>query len=126
MATCPDREYHLERAREELDQAYRADVQRAAEAHFKLSALHMERLKLVRGAGADIKPDRQDEESDATATGGRVVKTRSEKSPYKVVLEHEGSNDTEHLVSSVRAGEELIRKETPIPPATPKRDSWNP
>jgi hypothetical protein len=39
-----DRNYHLERARTELDAAYRAAHTVAAEAHIKLSALHMARL----------------------------------------------------------------------------------
>jgi hypothetical protein len=37
--------YHVERAREELDRAYRASDQRVAAAHLKLSALHMSQVK---------------------------------------------------------------------------------
>ena len=40
-----DRDYHMERARSELDWAYRADHDTAAEAHLRLSALHMRRLR---------------------------------------------------------------------------------
>ncbi|HEY7811282.1 MAG TPA: hypothetical protein VIA98_12990 [Allosphingosinicella sp.] len=40
-----DRLYHVERARTELDLAYSAQMPAAAEAHMKLSALHMARLK---------------------------------------------------------------------------------
>ena len=42
-----DRLYHIERARRELDLAYQAERQAVAEAHMKLSALHMARLKKV-------------------------------------------------------------------------------
>lgn len=37
--------YHRDRARAELDMAYRAATQAAAEAHLRLSSLHMQRLK---------------------------------------------------------------------------------
>jgi hypothetical protein len=47
-------------------------------------------------------------------TGGRVVVTPGEAKPYKVVLEHEQSNDTEHPVSSVREGEAFIRSERAV------------
>jgi hypothetical protein len=55
-----------------------------------------------------------------TATRGRVVQTRTKKQPYKVVLEHEGSADTEQGVETMREGEALIREETPAPA---KRDA---
>ena len=42
-----DRLYHMERARRELDLAYQAERHAVAEAHMKLSALHMARLKQV-------------------------------------------------------------------------------
>jgi hypothetical protein len=40
-----DRDYHMERARSELDWAYRAEGEAVAEAHLRLSALHMQRLR---------------------------------------------------------------------------------
>ena len=40
-----DQDYHVERAREELDRAYPASDQRVAAAHLKLSALHMSQVK---------------------------------------------------------------------------------
>jgi hypothetical protein len=40
-----DRLYHVERARREMDLAYEADKQVVMEAHMKLSALHMARVK---------------------------------------------------------------------------------
>jgi hypothetical protein len=52
-----------------------------------------------------------------TATRGRVVQTPTKEKPYKVVLEHGDSADTEHPVSTMREGEALIRLETPAPPA---------
>ena len=38
-------DYHVTRARAELDQAYRAEPRVAAEAHMRLSLLHMERAR---------------------------------------------------------------------------------
>lgn len=46
-----------------------------------------------------------------TVTGGRVVLTPGKAMPYKVVLEHERTNDTEHAFATVRAGEAFIRAE---------------
>lgn len=42
-----DRLYHMERARRELDLAYDATSHAAVDAHMRLSALHMARLKKV-------------------------------------------------------------------------------
>jgi hypothetical protein len=50
-----------------------------------------------------------------TVTGGRVVVTPGEAQPYKVVLEHEPTGDTEHPVSTVSEGEILIRSKQPLP-----------
>ena len=41
----PNAQYHIDRARAELDLAYRASPRAAAEAHMRLSALHMERAR---------------------------------------------------------------------------------
>jgi hypothetical protein len=49
------------------------------------------------------------------ATRGRVVQTRRDEKPYKVILEHEDGEDTEHPVSSMQEGEALIRAHTPKP-----------
>lgn len=43
------RDYHMQRVRDELDLAYRAEGWAAMEAHLKLSALHMARLRDVAG-----------------------------------------------------------------------------
>jgi hypothetical protein len=42
-----DTEYHRERARAEMDCAYRATRNVVANAHMRLSALHMERLRAL-------------------------------------------------------------------------------
>jgi hypothetical protein len=55
MLAEDDREYHTERARVELDQAYRAESTAVAEVHMKLSSLHMQRLQALGGGqGGDI------------------------------------------------------------------------
>ena len=63
---------------------------------------------------------------EAPPTGGSVVKTPDGETPYKVVLEHESGADTEQPVSSIREGEDLIKKATPPPPKDPEAGSWNP
>ena len=52
-----------------------------------------------------------------TVTGGRVVVTPGEAQPYKVVLEHEETDDTEHPVATVSEGETYIRSKRPRPAA---------
>lgn len=42
-------------------------------------------------------------------THGRVVLTRHQEQPYKVVMEHEDGENTEFPVRSIREGEDLIR-----------------
>jgi hypothetical protein len=49
-----------------------------------------------------------------TVTGGRVVVTPGGAHPYKVVLEHETTGDTEHPVSTVSEGEFYIRSKRPL------------
>lgn len=41
------RDYHVRRARDELDLAYRSDNRAASSAHLRLSALHMSRLRAL-------------------------------------------------------------------------------
>ncbi|MDT9599154.1 hypothetical protein [Sphingosinicella rhizophila] len=50
-----DRDYHVQRARAELDSAYRAPNNEAAASHLRLSALHMER---ARSLGSVARPHR--------------------------------------------------------------------
>ncbi len=45
METESSRDYHMRRARVELDLAYRATTWTAMNAHFHLSSLHMARLR---------------------------------------------------------------------------------
>jgi hypothetical protein len=45
MIDRDESEYHLERARVELDLGFRSENRKVAEAHIGLSALHMKRMK---------------------------------------------------------------------------------
>ena len=58
------------------------------------------------------------------AIGGRVVMTPDERLPYKVVLQHADSADSEHQVATVQAGEALIREQLPVPPAPELLRQW--
>jgi hypothetical protein len=51
-----------------------------------------------------------------TVTGGGVVVTPGAVKPYKVVLEHAQTNDTERAVATVREGEALLRSESRLAP----------
>ena len=53
-----DREYHLQRARDEMDRAYHADRLNVAEAHMRLSALHMDRLRELKAGSAQTQDPR--------------------------------------------------------------------
>jgi hypothetical protein len=57
MVKLDDREYHTQRAQAELDWSYRADNKRAAEAHMRLSAMHMERLHGLSRCGPELPAD---------------------------------------------------------------------
>ena len=46
-----EREYHVRRARAELDLAYRSDCPAAMEAHLRLSSLHMRKVRDGEPAG---------------------------------------------------------------------------
>jgi hypothetical protein len=48
----PDYNYHVERARSEMDRAYQASNALAAAAHMKLSALHMARARIAKASQA--------------------------------------------------------------------------
>jgi hypothetical protein len=53
---------------------------------------------------------------------GKVVLTRGQRHPYKVVLEHECGEQSEHPVGTIKEGEALIRSRVlPPPPPTALR-----
>ena len=52
--TRPDRDYHMQRARAEMDMAQDAVCETAAEAHIRLSGLHMDRVKQLSGGYAEF------------------------------------------------------------------------
>ena len=55
MASDGDRSYHMQRVRAELDNAYRSERDDAADAHMRLAAFHMERLRqLDQGSGVAV------------------------------------------------------------------------
>lgn len=59
-----DRDYHIDRARAELDRGYRTDNFAAARAHLGLAALHMKRIH-----DSDARPFEHNPESLAEALG---------------------------------------------------------
>jgi hypothetical protein len=57
---------------------------------------------------------------------GRVVVTPDQDQPYKVIIEHEGDQFTEHPVQSVREGEDLIRQISGAKAKPDQLREWNP
>lgn len=53
-----EKRYHEARACEELDRAYYSDHPKAAAAHFRMSALHMERARAFFVSDAEQNPVR--------------------------------------------------------------------
>ena len=49
-----DHDYHIRRARAELDLAYRSECRAAMESHLRLSALHMQRLSSRESAARSV------------------------------------------------------------------------
>jgi hypothetical protein len=61
-----------------------------------------------------------------SATRGRIISTPDGDLPYKVILSHHGSADTERPFASMRAAEAYIRRNTPRPAArSTSRDAPN-
>ena len=56
---------------------------------------------------------------------GRVVLTWGGETPYKVVLEHEPSGQSEHPVATVAEGEALIRARITNLPERPPPIEWH-
>jgi len=52
-----DRDYHIDRARVELDRGYRTDNFAAARAHLALAALHMKRIHDDNARPVDGNPE---------------------------------------------------------------------
>ena len=59
--------------------------------------------------------DWENESGHMSSTEGHVVSTPEAVLPYKVVLEHEGTAETERSFATMRKGEAFIRHNTPRP-----------
>ena len=57
MSTETAHDYHLRRARAELDWGYRASSIAVAESHLRLSALHMRKLREIDAAPLPAGPE---------------------------------------------------------------------
>jgi hypothetical protein len=63
-----DRDYHIDRARAELDRGYRTDNFAAARAHLGLAALHMKRIHDSDPRPVDGRPETLAEALGAAAS----------------------------------------------------------
>ena len=71
----------------------------------------------------------ENEGGHMSATQGRIISTPDGRVPYKVILSHHGSADTERPFASMRAAEAYVRRNTPRPAARSTlwdRDAPNP
>ena len=58
-----------------------------------------------------------------SSTCGRIVHTPGADLPYKVVLTHDGREETAHAFATMREAEAFIRRNTPVPaPRSTLRD----
>jgi len=57
MRADADREYHVARARAELDSAYRAADSESASAHLRLCSMHMARARTLLEAASERLPE---------------------------------------------------------------------
>jgi hypothetical protein len=69
-------------------------------------------------AGSGVVPEErwENEGGQMSATRGRIISTPDGELPYKVILSHHGSVDSERPFGSMRAAEAYIRRNTPKPP----------
>jgi hypothetical protein len=68
----------------------------------------------------------ENEGGPMSSTHGRIISTPDGDFPYKVILSHHGSADTERSFPSMRAAEAYIRRNTPPPSArSTSRDAPN-
>ena len=74
MPAQADRDYHVERARAELDAAYRAVGSDAAQAHLRLCSMHMARAKALLESEARVRRRRS---WDGSRAAGRSMKNAS-------------------------------------------------
>jgi hypothetical protein len=66
-------------------------------------------------------------DSEMVVKGGRVVRTRGEETPYKVILDDDEQGRIEHPVLTVREGEALLREKFAAPPRVLHAlREWNP
>ena len=65
----------------------------------------------------------ENEGGQMSATRGRIISTPDGELPYKVILSHHGSADTERVFASMRAAEAYIRRNTPRP--APRSTLWD-
>jgi hypothetical protein len=49
------------------------------------------------------------------AKSGYIIQNRGGARPYNVIFEHEDGPSTEHACDTIRGGELMIRRNTPVP-----------
>ena len=78
---------------------------------------HFAALPSLREEAASCEPQKiwENEGGQMSATRGRIISTPDGELPYKVILSHHGSADTERVFASMRAAEAYIRRNTPRP-----------
>ena len=73
--------------------------------------------------GCSPKEIWENEGGQMSATRRRIISTPDGEVPYKVILSHHESADTERTFTSMRAAEAYIRRNTPRP--APRSTFWD-
>ena len=80
-------------------------------------------------SAAEERSNRGNQESSGLEGGhmsserGRIVHTPGSELPYKALLSHDGSADTEHAFATMREAEAFIKRNTPVP--APHRTTYD-
>jgi hypothetical protein len=83
----------------------------------KQSAFTIFRSAAEEAATKARQKERNDEAGHMSSISGLVISTPGAELPYKVVLRHEGSPDTERAFRTMQECEAFIRRNTPSPAA---------
>jgi hypothetical protein len=89
----------------------------SADKHKKEKSFTIFRSAAEEAATAVAQNDWDSEGGHMSSTSGLVISTPGAELPYKVVLRHEGSADTERAFGTMQQCEAFIRCNTPRPAA---------
>jgi hypothetical protein len=72
----------------------------------------------MKRAKTDLKREEDNEGGHMSSSAGRVIHVADADLPFVVVLDHDGSEATEHGFATMREAEAFIKRNTPVPGRT--------